>query len=963
MAFFEFPHTRTYNSDLGWLIHAYKVLSGKVDNIEDTIQDIVTDALKDPTYVARILAALNPINVKYPPVDVGLTAAIGDGVADDTEAITGIIAYAYENSMPIIFPAGTYVVSGLTVTSPITFIGMGGTLLLKASSVNPLIAIKGGELTATGLVFNGNIAGQPTPRNVITVDEGSFNFDNCTITGGVDGISGTISSPSRIVGCDIDNFTQYGIYVEGTSYINAVNIGMTVSSGGAMRLIRLVSSNNVIQNLVSLADIPIAVEVTGDFNLVTGRVPNADSPYNDGGEYNSFNFFGQSESVSYNSDIVYSAENIRLSPENPLGYKNPIVDNQRFKHIQFKDENNTPYNLIVEGEKYSDTSDGYTPWFVWGLIPDGTTDNSGIADDITNNTVLTAGTYLFNTNVTINASVMIPHGAVISVPAGVTLSISEVIAGRYNIFTGDGTVKLGNSVVYPEWFGAVTDGVTDDSVAIQDAINAIDSGVVSLRSGSYIAGEHDVYTPDGKTCYRVSNTVELYGKSVMIEGVEEAVIFASVLPAFEVGNTTAFTERSGIKNCMIYFDGTQPTGYDFLVRMINVTRCSMEGCRLYNCINGLYINGSVNININHNEIFSLISTGSYATGYGIYIVGGESTTSMSPNASMVIEHNIVSMSASIENITTRYGIFYTGSDMRDAFIRFNDIAGATGIYFDGQDSKVNFDIHIVDNVVDQFQTQGIRVANVKAMQMEIVGGYYSGSSAGDSCISLENCNNVSIVGAILQGDTMPGAFAAGVLLQNCYGIVIDACIFFNDVYAVRAYNSDCTFANCSIVTSKNSFTTITSLGNLFYCNAGSVTVTGNRYISDADFKYGNYIYSEANTFVQDIGNSFGDLTAVYANGYGLSPSTPRPIMQYKKETTTVAVAANSAEVVNASTSVSGYTTMILNVGIANDPTGVIRLTDVNPSQVTIYNTSSAQVSCQVIMMVAVINSVAIIENK
>lgn len=47
MAFFEFPHTRTYDSDLGWLIlqcktnlDAIKVLQNWVSNAEDVIGDL-----------------------------------------------------------------------------------------------------------------------------------------------------------------------------------------------------------------------------------------------------------------------------------------------------------------------------------------------------------------------------------------------------------------------------------------------------------------------------------------------------------------------------------------------------------------------------------------------------------------------------------------------------------------------------------------------------------------------------------------------------------------------------------------------------------------------------------------------------------------------------------------------------------------------------------------------------------
>lgn len=47
MSFFEFPHTRTYDSDLGWLIKDYKTLNDAIDALnswkeetEPTIEDL-----------------------------------------------------------------------------------------------------------------------------------------------------------------------------------------------------------------------------------------------------------------------------------------------------------------------------------------------------------------------------------------------------------------------------------------------------------------------------------------------------------------------------------------------------------------------------------------------------------------------------------------------------------------------------------------------------------------------------------------------------------------------------------------------------------------------------------------------------------------------------------------------------------------------------------------------------------
>lgn len=40
MAFFEFPHTRTYDSDLGWLIKDYAALKAEYDTLMNCCEDV-----------------------------------------------------------------------------------------------------------------------------------------------------------------------------------------------------------------------------------------------------------------------------------------------------------------------------------------------------------------------------------------------------------------------------------------------------------------------------------------------------------------------------------------------------------------------------------------------------------------------------------------------------------------------------------------------------------------------------------------------------------------------------------------------------------------------------------------------------------------------------------------------------------------------------------------------------------
>jgi len=60
-------------------------------------------------------------------------------------------------------------------------------------------------------------------------------------------------------------------------------------------------------------------------------------------------------------------------------------------------------------------------------------------------------------------------------------------AGLYQVFAGSGSVT-GLTEAQPEWFGAKGDGITDDAVAIDNALNAVTNGTLYLSGKTYLVG-------------------------------------------------------------------------------------------------------------------------------------------------------------------------------------------------------------------------------------------------------------------------------------------------------------------------------------------------------------------------------------------------------------------------------------------------------------------------------------------
>ena len=97
-----------------------------------------------------------------------------------------------------------------------------------------------------------------------------------------------------------------------------------------------------------------------------------------------------------------------------------------------------------------------------------------------------------NLNFPQNITLRFERGAIFSVDSGVKVSInSEIEAGFYQIFGGPGRVEgnLTARFIYPQWWGAQGDGVTDDYEAIAQAAHAARGKVLFFKHGTYLTSQ------------------------------------------------------------------------------------------------------------------------------------------------------------------------------------------------------------------------------------------------------------------------------------------------------------------------------------------------------------------------------------------------------------------------------------------------------------------------------------------
>lgn len=337
---------------------------------------------------------------------------------------------------------------------------------------------------------------------------------------------------------------------------------------------------------------------------------------------------------------------------------------------------------------------------------------------------------------------------------------------------GSGGSGAGSPWVTVEAFGAVGDCSTDDTVAIQAALdsvgspnsNAIGGGTVALKAGA---------------CYKTSSTLNINKSFVNFigagRGMSQSIIKSS--------STTADILRingSGLGNCNsggifwssvegIYLQRSAPGTAGAGLNVVKGCWTRISEVQSYDSLNDFAVSLSANTLFDRNQAYWTSQSSTDRVGFLIDSAPGA-------NNSTRMRHNVVASNGGHQT-----GLVIAGGCIADTFVDdFETNATDHGIsitstaYTNDVFNYCNDDVHITNAVIDQAQITGIQVNNViggAATGINISGAFISSNSTGAIALDIEQSRGVQFQNGMVYsrngtGVKINGGNSAANLIAN-----------------------------------------------------------------------------------------------------------------------------------------------------------------------------------------------------
>ena len=288
-----------------------KILNELVEN-NNLLPDYIMQLIKEYISSGEIEKVLSEVlanymlNVKFPPK--GLTPAVGDGSADDTEAIQGCIDYAYQNGgMAVYFPSGAYLTQPLTLNEKVTLFGQDRyttRIVMKGGATKPLFTGTVDEMSLTGLGFDGNMDIQVNNVNLFTITVNSAIITNCLLTDGYDLLNITVNNELQLDNILFRHAVENALVVGGAGYVQGDNlIFKSLSTLIGKNYIVLNTNKSILEEVKCFGAAPNGVLIGGNSNVVNMWCEACQTPYVDNGTNNTIHVYGASEDEKFTGDV------------------------------------------------------------------------------------------------------------------------------------------------------------------------------------------------------------------------------------------------------------------------------------------------------------------------------------------------------------------------------------------------------------------------------------------------------------------------------------------------------------------------------------------------------------------------------------------------------------------------------------------------------------------------------------
>ena len=260
--------------------------------------------------VVREILANYILNVKYPPK--GITPAVGDGSADDTEAVQGCIDYAAENGGVVYFPYGSYLTQPLTMKSGVSLFGFdrySTKIVLKGGATKALLNGNGNNLSVCNLTLDGNSGIQVNDVNVVDMTGSNLMFNDLVIKDGYKLFNFVGDGHLQLSNIVFGNAVENCFTVDGNVIVQTNNLLFTaLSKVGGVSVVDI-RANGGNYDFNSVAKCDTCMLISGNDNEVVAVIGGANEDYVDTGEHNNVEIVGHSQKKYYSGNVKKDANN------------------------------------------------------------------------------------------------------------------------------------------------------------------------------------------------------------------------------------------------------------------------------------------------------------------------------------------------------------------------------------------------------------------------------------------------------------------------------------------------------------------------------------------------------------------------------------------------------------------------------------------------------------------------------